>query len=243
MLVFVANFQAYFTINRSIFFYVPKRIRGFLYFIAKSSLMRNITEKPVEIVQLAIPNLDEICCPECKSYDIILTNSFLRTIKDLGTKTLRKFVEFESIHLKCKSCTATFPLERDGIVPGLSATKEVLETTLLLYFDYKNSARIVLKLMESLYSVRLKRETILKWMRTYGKAYCQKNQIVFQENFEQTSGHLAMDGTFPQFEFEEEDLTAPSLKEKKMPVPWVYMTALPDGTLCAIWEEAKTNKK
>ncbi len=205
--------------------------------------MSNINEKPVEIIQLPTPNLNELCCPTCKSQDIILTNSFLRTIKDLGTKTLRKLVEFESIHLKCKSCTAIFPLERDGIVPGLSVTKEVLETILLLYFDYKNSARIVLKLMESLYSVHLKRETILKWMRTYGKDYCQKNQLVFQENFEQTSGHLAMDGTFPRFDFEEADLTSPPLKEKKTPVPWVYMTALPDGTLCAIWEEAKTSKK
>jgi len=114
---------------------------------------------------------------------------------------------------------------------------------LLLYFDYKNSAKTVLKLMESLYSVHLKRETLLSWMRTYGKDYCQKNQITFQENFEQTSGHLGMDGTFPRFNFEEAEPTSPTGTEKKTQVPWVYMTALPDGTLCAIWEEAKTNKK
>jgi hypothetical protein len=205
--------------------------------------MRTISEKPVEIVQLSPPNFNKLSCPNCKSQNIIQANSFLRTIKDLGTKNLRKFVEFESIHLKCNSCTAIFPLERDGIVPGLSVTKDVLDTILLLYFDYKNSAKTVLKLMESLYSVHLKRETLLNWMRTYGKDYCQKNQITFQENFEQTSGHLGMDGTFPRFNFEETEPPSPTGTEKKTQVPWVYMTALPDGTLCAIWEEAKTNKK
>jgi hypothetical protein len=205
--------------------------------------MTNLSEKLVEINQLPTPNLNNISCPYCKSKDLIQINSFWRTIKDLGTKALRKLVEFESIHLKCKSCATIFPLEREGIVPGLSATKEVLETTLLLYFDFKNSAKIVRDLMETLYSVNLKRETILKWMRTYGKDYCQKSQLVFQENFEQTSGHLAMDGTFPHFDFEKANLAPPSCKEKKTQVPWVYMTALPDGTLCAIWEEAKMNKK
>ncbi|MHA1360836.1 MAG: hypothetical protein ACTSRC_22165, partial [Candidatus Helarchaeota archaeon] len=65
----------------------------------------------------------------------------------------------------------------------------------------------------------------------------------FQENFEKASGHYAMDGTFPKFNFESAPLAAPNRKEKNTQVPWLYLTALPDGTLCAIWEEVKTSKK
>ncbi|MHA1783982.1 MAG: hypothetical protein ACTSVE_02170 [Candidatus Helarchaeota archaeon] len=200
-------------------------------------------EKPHETRELPEPNLTDISCPTCKSVNIKRTNSYLRKIKDLGTKTVRKFVEFESIHLKCNSCHDVFPLEREGIVPGLSATKDVLDSVLLLYFDFKHSAKTVVKLMNSLYSVKLKRGTILKWIRTHGKEYCEKNQIVFQENFEKTSGHLGMDGTFPRFNFDEEDFSSLGVSEKKTQVPLVYMTALEDGTLCAIWEEVKTSKK
>ena len=200
-------------------------------------------EKLHETRELPEPNLKNISCPTCKSLNIKRANSYLRKIQDLGTKTLRKFVEFESIHLKCNSCNDIFPLEREGIVPGLSVTKDVLDTVLLLYFDFKHSAKTVVKLMNSLYSVKLKRGTILKWIRTCGKEYCKKNQTVFKENFENTSGHLGMDGTFPRFNFEEDELSSLEAGEKKTQVPWVYMTALEDGTLCAIWEEVKTSKK
>ena len=205
--------------------------------------MRKESEKSVEIVPLQVPNLKQVTCPDCKSQDVIRINSFWRKVKDLGTKSLRKFVEFESIHLKCNSCSTTFPLERDGIVMGLSATREVLETVLLLYFDFQNSAKKVLQLMGSLYSVKLKRGTILKWVRTYGKDYCKQNQITFQENFDKGSGHYAMDGTFPRFDFEPAAHTSPHTQEKKTQVPWLYLTALPDGTLCAIWDEVKTSGK
>ena len=127
---------------------------------------------------------------------------------------MRKFVKFESIHLKCKFCATIFPLERDEILPGLSATRDVLETVLLLYFDFKNSAETVAQLMESLYSAELNRGTILKWVRTYGKDYCKKNQLIFQENFEAASGHFAMDGTFPKFDFDTA-MHVPSSPKKK----------------------------
>ena len=205
--------------------------------------MSHENKKPVEIVELPAPNLQKVLCPSCKSQDLIRINSFWRKVKDLGTKSRRKFIEFETIHLKCKSCTTIFPLERDEIVPGLSAGREVLETVLLLYFDFQNSAKKVLQLMGSLYSVKLKRGTILKWVRTYGKAYCKQNQITFQENFDKGSGHYAMDGTFPRFDFEPAAHTSPHTQEKKTQVPWLYLTALPDGTLCAIWEEVKTSGK
>jgi transposase-like protein len=201
------------------------------------------SEKPVEIIQLSAPNLKEVVCPDCKSQDLIRINSFPRKVKALGTKAVRKFVEFESIHLKCKSCATTFPLEREEIVPRLSATREVLETVLLLYFEFHNSANKVLQLMESLYSVELKRQTILKWGRIYGNEYCSKNQITFTESFEAVSGHLAMDGTFPKLGFELTEVSTPPGEEKKTQVPWLYLTALPNGTLCAIWEEVKTSKK
>jgi len=129
-----------------------------------SSNMSHESKKPVEIVELPGPNLQKVLCSNCKSRVLIRINSFWRIVKDLDTKSRKKFMEFETIHLKCKSCATIFPLERDEIVPGLSASREVLETVLLLYFDYKNSAKTVLQLMEDLYSVKLKRGTILKWI-------------------------------------------------------------------------------
>jgi len=200
-------------------------------------------EKSHEIVRLPEPDLRNIPCPACKSTDIIRANSYLRKIKELGTKYVRKFVEFESIHLKCNSCGAIFPLERDEIESGVSATRDVLDTVLLLYFGFKHSAKTVVELMDSLYSVKLKRGTILNWTRIHGKEYCKKNQIVFKENFEKTSGHYGMDGTFPKFNFEKEELTTSENDEKKNQGSLVYMTALPGGILCAIWDEEKPSKK
>ncbi|MHA1381962.1 MAG: hypothetical protein ACTSRG_26625 [Candidatus Helarchaeota archaeon] len=158
-------------------------------------------EKTHEVIRLPEPNLRNPSCTTCGSRDIIRANSYLRRVKELGTKRMKKFVEFESIHLKCNSCDAIFPLERDEFEPGLSVTRDVLDTVLTLYFDFKHSAKIVGKLMNSLYSVKLKRGTILNWVRNYGKEYCRKSQIVFKENFEKTSGHYGMDGTFPKFNF------------------------------------------
>ena len=107
-------------------------------------------------------------------------------------------MEFESIHLKCKSCLSIFQVERDEIIKGLPITGDALDTILLLYYDFENSAEMIVKLMGSLYSVKLKRSSVLKWIKIYGTEYCQKNNTVSRENSEVASGHFGADGTFPK---------------------------------------------
>ena len=206
-------------------------------------LMNYIDDKPYIIKKLPPPNLSNISCPNCNSSNIIRINSYLRTIKDLGTKNTRKFVEFESIHLKCKSCLLIFQLKQAEIVKGLSITRDVLDTILLLYYKFENSAKKIVELMESLYSVKLDRSSVLKWVRKFGIEYCEKNNIGFHENFKATSGHFGADGTFPKLRFLSDKDLKDRYKEKKMVVPWLYLTELPDGNFCAIWEEVKINKK
>ncbi|MBZ9578007.1 hypothetical protein KJA13_03135 [Patescibacteria group bacterium] len=204
--------------------------------------MSEINEKPIEIAQLPGPNLQTLNCPCCKSDKLKISHSRWRTIPDLGTKNLQKFLEFESIHLQCNSCGKIFPFQRAGIVPGLSVSGDVLDTVLTLYFDFGNSGDMVRRLMEKLYSVMLKRETILSWIRKYGKDYCKKNDRTFKENIELNSGVLALDGTFPALALEEDDGTKiPHVKKKQ--VSCLRLTTLSDGTLLAIWDEAKTNPK
>ena len=205
--------------------------------------MDPIDDKPYVIARQPAPDLTNISCPKCNSTNIIRVNSYPRIIKDLGTKTRRKFVEFESIHLKCKSCLSIFPVERDEIINGLSITRDVLETILLLYYNFENSAEKIVRLMESLYSVKLKRSSVLKWVNIYGIDYCQKNNMEFLRNFEVSSGYFGADGTFPKLKFLSDTDLNDKYGEKKMDVPWLYLTELRDGSLCAIWEEVKTNKK
>ncbi|MHA1312224.1 MAG: hypothetical protein ACTSQO_15015 [Candidatus Helarchaeota archaeon] len=78
--------------------------------------MDYIDDKPYIITRLPVPDLSNISCPRCNSTNIIRVNSYHRIIKDLGSKTRRKFMEFESIHLKCKSCLSIFQVERDEII-------------------------------------------------------------------------------------------------------------------------------
>ena len=112
-----------------------------LYYLFHTTFLINyINGKPYIIKKLLPPDLSNISCPNCNSSNIIRINSYPRIIKDLSTKTLRKFVEFESIHLKCKSCSLVFQLKREGIVRYLSITRDVLDTILLLYFEFENSA-------------------------------------------------------------------------------------------------------
>jgi len=196
-------------------------------------------DKPQEIIQLDAPNLEDINCPYCKSRNIKRISWHLRKIPDLGTKTTRKFIKFESVYLKCNSCSKTFYFERDGILKGLSATQDVLDTVLLLYYELENSGEKVRESMEKLYSVELKTEKIWYWVRKYGKKYCKKNRNVFKENLENCSGHLAIDGTFPKLNLNIDNNLSSEDKKKKVIVPWLRLTALPDGTLCAIWEEVK----
>jgi hypothetical protein len=204
--------------------------------------MNQDSEKPVEIRQLPEPDLKLLHCPFCNSSNLAINHSRRRTIADIGTKQVRKWLEFESLHLKCNACACIFPCKREEIIPGLSATKEVLENVLLYHFKFGNSEQKTVELMETFYSVQLKPKTILQWIKRFGKAYCKANDPLFKTNFETCSGHLALDGTFPKCSFQKEDeLLAPAQGKKKQ-VPWVYLTALPDGTLCAIWEEAKTKR-
>ncbi|MHA1756190.1 MAG: transposase [Promethearchaeota archaeon] len=83
----------------------------------------------------------------------------------------------------------------------LSVIKDVLDTILLLYYGFENSAEKIVKLMELLYFVELKRSSILKWVKIHEPEYCRKNNIVFHENSEISSGHFGADGTFPKLKF------------------------------------------
>ncbi|MHA1310824.1 MAG: hypothetical protein ACTSWR_09125 [Candidatus Helarchaeota archaeon] len=110
-------------------------------------------------------------------------------------------MEFESIHLKCKSCLSIFQVVRDKIVKGLSITGDVLGAILLLYYDFENSAEMIVKLMGSLYSVKLKRSSVLKWIKIYGTKYCQKSNTVFREDSKVASDYFGANGTFPKLKF------------------------------------------
>ena len=204
--------------------------------------MEKYEEKLLEIIQLPPPDFGKLLCPYCNSNNLKRSHSRPRQIPDLGTKKVRKFLKFESIHIKCKGCLKAFHYEREGILPGLSVSKAVLDTVLIHAFEFGDSAREIVQRLEILYSVKLKRHTILKWLREYGEGYCKKNKIAYQENLEDFSGHLSMDGTFPKLNLDlDKDSSKRSVKKKR--VPWLQLTALPDGTLCAIWEEEKTYKK
>ena len=204
--------------------------------------MEKNEEKSLEIIQLPPPDFGELSCPHCKSSDLKRSHSRPRQIPDLGTKKVRKFLKFESIHIKCMTCLKLFHYEREGILPGLSVSKAVLDTVLVHAFEFGDSAQGIVQRMEILYSVKLKRHTVLKWQRKYGEKYCKKNKIAYQENLKDFSGHLSLDGTFPKLNLGlEENISAAPVKKKR--VPWLQLTALNDGTLCAIWEEEKTSKK
>lgn len=204
--------------------------------------MNEKLEHPCQMIQFPEPDLQTLPCPYCNSKDLIRSHSRWRTIPDLGTKQVRKFLEFESIHLKCKVCSAIFPFQREGILPGLSVSSAVLDLVLTFYFDFGNSAAMIVKIMEKVYSVTLKRETISSWIRTYGKAYCEKNNKPFKEDIARNSGVIALDGTFPALALDEDEGTSiPHIKKKQ--VSCLRLTTLPTGTLLAIWDEAKTSRK
>jgi len=57
-------------------------------------------------------------------------------------------MEFESIHLKCKSYLLIFQLKKAEIVKVLLNTRDVLDTILLLYYKFENSAKKIVELME-----------------------------------------------------------------------------------------------
>lgn len=195
-------------------------------------------DKPVEIIELAGPDFNKLSCPFCNSKELKISHSKLRTVPDLGTKKIRKILRFESIHIECKVCSKIFYYQRDEIVPGISASKEVLDTVLAHYFDFEDPAEKIVERMETFYSVKLKPHTILRWTRIYGDTYCQKNNSVHQEHLKNFSGHLALDGTFPKIQLDTNN-EPPVTSSKKRRVPWLRLTALKDGTLCAIWQEEK----
>ncbi|MHA1265923.1 MAG: hypothetical protein ACTSRS_11895 [Candidatus Helarchaeota archaeon] len=204
--------------------------------------MMDKTEKRIEIIQLSDINLQTLHCPFCNSKNLKKSHSYLRKIADLGAKDLRKFLELESIHIKCKSCGKIFPCQREGIVPGLSISEATLDIILALYYDFGNSAGMVRRIMERLYSVSLKDKTILRWIRTYGKEYCKKNNKEYKENIEQYSGIMSLDGTFPALELNPTGgAKIPNIKKKQ--VSYLQLTTLPNGTLLAIWDKAKPNPK
>jgi transposase len=204
--------------------------------------MSERNEKRIEVTQLADSDLQILRCPCCNSNDLKRSHSHQRTIPDLGTKEVRKFLEFESIHLQCKSCNKIFPFQRDGIIPGLSVSEAVLDTVLTLYYDFGNSAGMARRMMERLYSVILKDKTILKWTRKYGKEYCEKNNKEFKENIEHHSGIMSLDGTFPALELHKKG--RPKIPEvKKKQGSCLQLTMLPNRTLLAIWDKAKPNRK
>ncbi|MHA1312225.1 MAG: transposase [Candidatus Helarchaeota archaeon] len=64
--------------------------------------------------------------------------------------------------------------------------------------------------MGSLYSVKLKRSSVLKWIKIYGTEYCQKSNTVLREDSEVASGHFGADGTFQKLKF----LSDTDLKDK-----------------------------
>lgn len=200
------------------------------------------TEKDKEIIQLPEPDLSKIICPHCESPKIIRNHSRWRWVADLGTKSVRKFLEFESIHLKCKSCSKIFHLKREKILPGISVSKEVIDTVLTFYYEFGNSERTIVKLMEKLYSVDVGRHSIHRWIKKYGKGYCEKNDLKYKKNLENFSGVATLDGTFPILNLDIEDKTSKT-ETKKRAQSCLRLTQLQDGTLVGIWEEVKMNTK
>ena len=204
--------------------------------------MAKETERPVKIVQLPEPDMGELVCPYCESSGIVRSHSRWREVLDLGTKHIGKLLEFESIHLKCKSCTKIFPFEREEILPVISISKDVLDTILTFYFDFGHSERTVVKMLEYVHSVKVSRESVHNWIKKYGKDYCEKNIQKYKEGRGDFSGCMTIDGTFSPLNLDKDDkIRVPNGKKKT--VSWLQLTQLPDGTLVAIWEEEKTKKK
>ncbi|MHA1253186.1 MAG: hypothetical protein ACTSRP_24605 [Candidatus Helarchaeota archaeon] len=84
--------------------------------------------------------------------------------------------------MKCKSCLLIFQYKQTKIIKNLSITRDILDTILLLHYKFENSAKKIVELMESLYSIKLDRSSVLKWVKKFGIEYCEKNNIVFHEN-------------------------------------------------------------
>ena len=204
--------------------------------------MNENTEKDEEIIQLPVPDFGKIVCPHCKSREIIRNHSRWRRVADLGTKRVRKFLEFESIHFKCKSCSQIFRFEREEILPGVSVSKEVIDTILSYYYDFGNSERTIVKLMETFYSVEIGRHSIHRWIKKYGEDFCKKNNLKYEQNIESFSVVIGLDGTFPDLNLDLDDKRSAKARKKGGP-SCLRLTQLQDGTLVAIWEEVKMNKK
>ena len=176
--------------------------------------MNENTEKDEEIIQLPGPDFGKIVCPHCKSREIIRNHSRWRRVADLGTKRVRKFLEFESIHFKCKSCSQIFRFEREEILPGVSVSKEVIDTILSYYYDFGNSERTIVKLMETFYSVEIGRHSIHRWIKKYGEDFCEKNNLKYEQNIESFSGVIGLDGTFPDLNLDLDDKRSAKARKK-----------------------------
>lgn len=197
---------------------------------------------PVELVDETGCSIQKTSCPHCNSPDIVRINSYIRDVQDLGTVNRKKVLRFESITLKCKSCSKNFHLENEKILKGSRYTKDVLETCLMLIFEDGYSALGVKEHMKRFYNVLIDRSTVLKWANIHGKMFCEKKNLEYQKNLDEFSGFLSLDGTFKKFQPKRKYNKKSRGKGKKKD-SWLQLISLPDGTLLALWDEEKIESK
>ncbi|MHA1270848.1 MAG: hypothetical protein ACTSPY_13730 [Candidatus Helarchaeota archaeon] len=99
-------------------------------------------------------------------------------------------------------------------MPGVSVSKEVIDTILSYYYDFGNSERIIVKLMETFYSVEIGRHSIYRWIKKYGEDFCEKNNLKYEQNMENFSGVIGLDGTFLDLNLDMDDKRSAKAKKK-----------------------------
>ena len=177
-------------------------------------------------------------CISCGHEKLIIANSTLHDLWDLGSPGIARILRHEQVRWRCKNCHEEFRVLNTDIPFNSSYTYEVINYALHRVLKKGDSMNRVAADLNELHNVSIDTSTILNWVgkKREGKDDVRDEKV---EGKKETGPDLlTIDGTF---KFVDIKKTVPGIV-KDQPFS-LHLTRLKNGKLVAILPLGKAKKK
>ena len=133
-------------------------------------------------------------CPSCNSINMIIRDSRVREVPDLGSPSEKVIARLEVATFLCKECGLLFTPEHPLYPPKFEYSRAILEYA-LTHFHYHNATgKIIVRDLATVHNVQVPEATVYSWLKRLSPAFLEAKRGVRSEQVLSTIKSITIDG-------------------------------------------------
>jgi transposase len=186
-------------------------------------------EMKTTIKTIAIQDYFERACPLCPSKELVIKDSRVRIIPDLGSLLEKVVIHLEVKTYQCKACKAIFTPEHPFFPPKYEYSKAIIEYALFHYHYRNTSGNVIAQDLRLFHQVDVPEATVYSWLKAHSPQFVKARLKNNEEALPESIKVVSLDGSYVS--------VAKELIGKKKGVESFSVTQLDDGRFLLMWWE------